>query len=137
MKFLVMLSLSLVAASAMACPDLAGTYQCQKDSNDPNDSGVISFANSTQGYILTDKDDPSKPSLLPADGKTYTGNDGSTYVGTCTDTFNIVETGNDPQYGPVKVNMKIHLDDSKNLVQEGVFNIQGTDYPFTETCTRM
>lgn len=145
MKLFAMLLVSFAAASAMACPNLDGTYQCEKDANDPSDSGVVTVQTAQNGtetiYVLTDKDAPDEQSYLPADGKLYQEGQ-NTYTGSCSgNKFVIVLTGVDADVGPYTVNQSFQLDGNQNLVNEGniSFKHQGQDqnYPFSSLCARL
>ena len=138
MKSLLVLFVSLFAVSAFACPDLNGTYQCEKDPQDANDSGVVTVSFENNMYVWTDKDDPSNPSMYPTDGVTYSDS-GYTYKGTCTaNTFDAVMTGTDAEYGAYTVNLSMKLDPQTNLLQVG--HIKTANYgegDFSSTCTRL
>ena len=142
MKFLIMTLVSLCAASAMACPDLNGTYQCEKDANDSSDTGVMSVSYSAPAYELTDHDNADNSGMLPADGKVYQLDNGGTYKGSCTAAaFNIAMTGNDEQYGPYAVNYAYTKDAQGGLYQQGHvkadFGEGLKEYPFSATCTKL
>lgn len=145
MKLFVMLFVSFTAASAMACPNLDGVYQCEKDQNDPADSGIIQVQTAQHEgstiYVVVDNEDQENPSYLPADGKTY--QEGSnTYVGTCAgNTFNMTVTGVDQTVGPFTMKSTYALDSARNLANQGTvsFKYQGQDYneAFGSTCARL
>jgi hypothetical protein len=142
MKNFAIALLSLCATTAMACPDLTGTYQCEKDPNNTADTGVISLATDPNGgYIYTDKDDAANAGNLPTDGQTYQEGQDS-YTGSCSgNDFNVVLTGVDQQVGPYTVNITFNLDASKNLVEAQLikFNYGGQPQQqnHNETCTRL
>lgn len=144
MKNIAIAFVSLFATAAFACPDLTGTYQCEKDQNDSADTGVISVVvDSSTGstvYSITDKDDGAL-STLPTDGQTY--QDGEyTYTGSCVaESFNMVVTGVDAQIGAYTVTLAYTLDATKNLVGSGdvKFNYGGQpqQQPINNTCKRL
>lgn len=146
MKVFLTLFISLFSVAAMSCPAINSQFQCEKDQNDPTDSGVIAV-NSIKHegkfyYQWTDMDDSENPSLFPTDGKTYNMEDGSTYKGTCdAKNFKIQVVGNDPQIGKYNINMNYTLDAAKNLVNTGTvkFKYDGKDQvqKFKNVCTKI
>lgn len=142
MKKLFSILVFLASASAIACPDLSGTYQCPKNSQDPADTGVITLSsivdNGAFYYVQTDADEPNNPSYLPTDGKEYKDQKGSSYIGTCSESqFTMNTAGVDPQVGPFTVVQNLSKNAQEGLHVEGTLTIQGNNYPFSETCTRL
>lgn len=146
MKVFLGLFISLFSVAAMSCPTINSQFQCEKDPEDTNDSGVIAIESiKHQGkfyYQWTDMDDTQNPSVFPTDGKVYTTNDGSKYKGSCdAKSFKYVVTGKHPEVGAYTLNMKYTLDKAKNLVGAGSvkFKYNGKDQvqKFSQNCSKI
>lgn len=145
MKLFAMLFVTFAVAGAMACPNLDGTYQCEKNPEDANDTGIVTVQavqkDGATVYVFTDKDDAANPYTMPADGKLY--QEGTeTYQGSCVDNkLQAIITGVDETVGAYTINMTYGLDNATHLVNEGTvaFKYQGNDYnqPFNSVCTRL
>ena len=145
MKTFVTLFISLFAVSAMSCPTINSSFQCEKNPEDATDSGVITIESVKNGaeffYKFVDNDDPESESLFPTDGKVYpTGN--GTYKGSCSgNVFSIQVTGQEENVGPYVLDMTYTLDAQKNLVNEGTikYKVEGKEevLPFASTCTKL
>ncbi len=145
MKIFMVLFVSLFATAAMSCPPINSKFQCEKNTDDPSDTGVISVESVQSGvnifYKWTDMDS-GESSMYPTDGQIYSMENGGTYVGTCAgDNLQMILTGTDATVGPYTVDMYYTLDSAQNLFNKGTiqFTYQGQNHTeeFENTCTKL
>jgi hypothetical protein len=130
MKFLIMLSLSLTAVSAMACPDLSGNYKCAP--TEVGDTGVnsISFENNT--YTWIEQDYMSKTEFI-VDGKSHDMGNGIFYTCSCTETA-LTCLASAPGYS---AELETSLNAKKDLVKKSTSTQNGQTVPEEEVCSRI
>jgi hypothetical protein len=135
MKIILMVFVSLLSVSAIACPDLRGTYQCSKDGMD---TVTVTMQSST--YLMEHKE-AQYTRTISADGKLHKDTDQS-YTASCVgEKLNLILNGN---YNGILsvVNIFYALDTSKNLEVKGTYketNSDGEAYeqPVNYVCVRL
>lgn len=139
MKYLVFFASIFFSINSFACPNLSGTYQCSVDSEDPQDTGVISieFDKTTPAYVVMDHDS-QKSEIYPADNKEHIAQDGSTYKGWCEDnSFKYIQSQMDSQFGLILGEVTLKLNSEGHLDTLGVLTFAGKQYELKDLCRKL
>ena len=140
MKFLVIFMLSLLSTAALACPNLAGEFQCYDD-EEGYYTTKISQTGTGENTIYTALSENETDVIRANNQWDNTVQDGQTVKtkARCSGNTVIIDLeANEANVGLVKINVKMNLNASNDLVGTTTLNIGGFNFPSeTSTCTRM
>jgi hypothetical protein len=140
MKSFLISVLLLMSISAIACPNLTGTYQCYDDESGYYTETVSQTGTGTNTTYTSNSN--NETTTLTANSQWVTlamaGQTAKLRASCLANKFQIEIVTNDPQMGEVQVTTSTYIDQFGNMITDGTFLIGGQTYPAESTeCTRL